>query len=178
MDIYSPLDTLCWVVEEFVKCCALALLDGVLVEQLVRRHRCVRRLDPALHQNVLRVQHLRHAQAVSEPLIHCGQRVLHACAWFQSLRLQLGPGKLEGLGEELEGAHVEQKLLESALKRSILPFPSARPCRLSQSTQWCCFGPRHRDDGVDQHGNEPKFGKYLVVLRRQKCLLWELWRWG
>ena len=56
--ICSPLDTLRRVVEEFVKRRALALLDGVLVEQLVRSHRCVRWLDPALHKNVLRVQHL------------------------------------------------------------------------------------------------------------------------
>ena len=173
-----PLYALSRVVEEFVKSGTLTLLDGVLVEQLVRVHRRVRRLDPALHQDVLRVQHLRHAQTVSEPLVHCGQRVLYACARFQALRLELRTSELQGLREELERAHVEQKLLQPSLEWAVLTFSTTGPCRFSQSAQRCRLRPGHRDDRVDQHGDEPELGKHFVVLRRQKRLFRELRRWG
>ena len=80
-----PLDALPGVVEELVQGGGLALLQGEVVQDLVRRHPRLPGVDPGLHQDVLRVQHLGHGQTVTEPLVHGGQGVLHRAGWFQSL---------------------------------------------------------------------------------------------
>ena len=85
------------VVEQLVQGGALALLQRVVVEDLVGGEAGVPRLDPGLHQQVLRVQHLGHGETVAEPLVHRGQGVLDRARWFQPLGLELSPGKLQRL---------------------------------------------------------------------------------
>ena len=85
MSCLVPLDALPGVVEELVQGGGLALLQGEVVQDLVRRHPRLPGVDPGLHQDVLRVQHLGHGQTVTEPLVHGGQGVLHRAGWFQSL---------------------------------------------------------------------------------------------
>ena len=91
------LHTLPGVVEELVQGGALALLQGVVVEDLVRSEAGVPGLYPRLHQQVLRVQHLRHGETVTESLVHRRQGVLDRARWFQPLGLELGPSKLQRL---------------------------------------------------------------------------------
>ena len=71
-----PLDALPGVVEELVQGGGLALLQGEVVQDLVRRHPRLPGVDPGLHQDVLRVQHLGHGQTMSESLVHRSQCVL------------------------------------------------------------------------------------------------------
>ena len=92
-----PLHALPGVVEELVQGGALALLQRIVIEDLVGGEAGVPRLDPGLYQQVLRVQHLGHGETVAEPLVHRGQSVLDRARWFQSLGLELSPCELQRL---------------------------------------------------------------------------------
>ena len=63
-----PLDALPGVVEQLVQGGGLTLLQREVVQDLVRREPGVRGVDAGLHQDVLRVQHLGHGQAVLAPI--------------------------------------------------------------------------------------------------------------
>ena len=171
-----PLHTLPGVVEQLVQSGALALVQGVVVQDLVRSEARVARVDTRLHQDVLSVQHLRHGEAVAEPLVHGGEGVLHRAGRFQPLRLQLRPGKLQCLGEELQTPHVEQELLEPPLQRSVILQAGRQTRGLSQSRQRSCLAPGHVNDCVHQHGDEPQLGKNLVMFGGQQGLLRQVWR--
>ena len=166
-----PLHALPGVVEELVQGGALALLQRVVVEDLVGGQAGVPRLDPGLHQQVLRVQHLGHGETVAEPLVHRGQGVLDRARWFQPLGLELSPGKLQRLGEELQTTHVEKQLLDSPLKGSVILLTCGQPSSLGEARQRRCLAPGHTNNRVHQHRDEPELGEHLVMFRGQESLL-------
>ncbi len=67
------LKTFVRIAEELVERGRLAELDGVVVEDAIGRQGCAVRLEAAFGQQVFRVQHLRHRDAVTETLIQSGQ---------------------------------------------------------------------------------------------------------
>ena len=146
-----PLDTLPRVVEQLVQSRTLALVQGVVVQDLVRREAGVARVDTGLHQDVLSVQHLGHGEAVTEPLVHGGESVLHRAGRFQPLGFQLCPGKLECLREKLQTPHVEQQLLEPPLERAVILHTGGQARGLSKSGQRSCLAPGHVNNCVHQH---------------------------
>ena len=72
-----PLHTLPGVVEQLVQGGALTLVQGVVVQDPVRREARVTRVNPRLHQDVLCVEHLGHRKAVAESLVHGCKSVLN-----------------------------------------------------------------------------------------------------
>ena len=111
---------------------------------------------------------------MAEPLVHRGQGVLDRARGFQPLGLQLGPGKLQRLGEELETPHVEEELLESPLEGAVILLTRGQPRSFREARQGRCLAPGHADDCVHQHRDEPELGEDLVVLRGEEGLLGEV----
>lgn len=101
---------------------------------------------------------------------------------LQPFGLELSPGELQGLGQQVKASHVEEKLLESAVvgrvhidaanvARSALG-PSGG--RVGDGRQRGGLVPGHVDDGVHEEQDETKLGENLVVFRGHERLLGQL----
>ncbi len=67
------------------------------VEQAVSRQRRVPGIESRLRQQVLRVQHLGHGEAVAEALVERGERVLHGGGGLQAARAQFSTRVIQRL---------------------------------------------------------------------------------